>query len=50
MQTNDQINNFRFLFFTSFLQAEEDEIIVLEKKITNLSGWSESINDINKLF
>ena len=44
MQTNFKLITLGLLFFTSSLQAEEDEIIVLEKKISNLSGWSESVS------
>ena len=56
MQTNFKLITLGLLFFTSFLQAEEDEIIVLEKKISNLSGWSDSASlssidsfELNKL-
>ena len=56
MQTNFKLITLGLLFFTSSLQAEEDEIIVLEKKISNLSGWSESVSlssidsfELNKL-
>ncbi len=56
MQTNFKLIILVLLFFTSSLQAEEDEIIVLEKKISNLSGWSESVSlssidsfELNKL-
>ena len=48
MQKNFKLITLGLLFFASLLQAEE-EIIVLEKKISNLSGWSEnvSISSIN---
>ena len=48
MQTHFKIITLGLLVFASLLQAEE-EIIVLEKKISNLSGWSEnvSISSIN---
>ena len=48
MQTHFKIIALGLLVFASLLQAEE-EIIVLEKKISNLSGWSEnvSISSIN---
>ncbi len=56
MQKNFKLITLGLLFFTSFLQAEEDEIIVLEKKISNLSGWSDSASlssidsfELNKL-
>ena len=56
MQTNFKLITLGLLFFTSSLQAEEDEIIVLEKKISNLSGWSDSASlssidsfELNKL-
>ena len=56
MQINFKLITLGLLFFTFFLQAEEDEIIVLEKKISNLSGWSESVSlssidsfELNKL-
>ena len=56
MQTNFKLIILGLLFFISSLQAEEDEIIVLEKKISNLSGWSESVSlssidsfELNKL-
>ena len=55
MQTNFKLITLGLLFFASLLQAEE-EIIVLEKKISNLSGWSENVSissinssDLNKL-
>ena len=55
MQTHFKIITLGLLFFASLLQAEE-EIIVLEKKISNLSGWSNSVSissinssDLNKL-
>ena len=55
MQTNFKLIILGLLFFASLLQAEE-EIIVLEKKISNLSGWSENVSissinssDLNKL-
>ena len=55
MQTHFKIITLGLLIFTSLLQAEE-EIIVLEKKISNLSGWSNSVSissinssDLNKL-
>ena len=55
MQTNFKLITLGLLFFVSLLQAEE-EIIVLEKKISNLSGWSENVSissinssDLNKL-
>ena len=55
MQTNFKLLTLGLLFFASLLQAEE-EIIVLEKKISNLSGWSENVSissinssDLNKL-
>ena len=43
MQTNFKLLTLGLLFFASLLKAEE-EIIVLEKKISNLSGWSESVS------
>ena len=48
MQVNFKLIILGLLVFASLLQAEE-EIIVLEKKISNLSGWSEnvSISSIN---
>jgi len=55
MQTHFKIITLGLLVFASLLQAEE-EIIVLEKKISNLSGWSNSVSissinssDLNKL-
>ena len=55
MQTHFKIITLGLLIFASLLQAEE-EIIVLEKKISNLSGWSNSVSissinssDLNKL-
>ena len=55
MQTNFKLLTLGLLFFASLLKAEE-EIIVLEKKISNLSGWSENVSissinssDLNKL-
>ncbi len=55
MQTNFKLITLGLLFFASLLQAEE-EIIVLEKKISNLSGWSDNVSissinssDLNKL-
>ena len=55
MQVNFKLIILGLLVFASLLQAEE-EIIVLEKKISNLSGWSNSVSissinssDLNKL-
>ena len=55
MQTNFKLITLGLLFFASLLK-EEEEIIVLEKKISNLSGWSENVSissinssDLNKL-
>ena len=55
MQVNFKLIILGLLVFASLLQAEE-EIIVLEKKISNLSGWSENVSissinssDLNKL-
>ena len=55
MQTNFKLLTLGLLFFASLLK-EEEEIIVLEKKISNLSGWSENVSissinssDLNKL-
>ena len=55
MQTHFKIITLGLLVFASLLQAEE-EILVLEKKISNLSGWSNSVSissinssDLNKL-
>ena len=55
MQVNFKLLILGLLVFASLLQAEE-EIIVLEKKISNLSGWSNSVSissinssDLNKL-
>ena len=49
MQKKIKIISLGLIFFTSLLLTEDDEIIVLEKKISNLSGWSEnvSISSIN---
>ena len=55
MQTKFKLITLGLLIFASLLKAEE-EIIVLEKKISNLSGWSENVSissinssDLNKL-
>ena len=57
MQSKSKLFTLSFLFFSSLLFSEvEQEIIVLEKKISNLSGWSQNVsitsinlNELDKL-
>ena len=57
MQSKGKLFTLSFLFFSSLLFSEvEQEIIVLEKKISNLSGWSQNVsitsinlNELDKL-
>ena len=45
MQSKGKLFTLSFLFFSSLLFSEvEQEIIVLEKKISNLSGWSQNVS------